>query len=71
MSKQVVVVTTKPDQNQAEYAIVEDGQILRHGEVLGFTLEDLSHEQLSALAAARNVLQALAEADAAIKGLTA
>jgi len=69
MSKQVVVVTTKPDQNQAEYAIVEEGQTIRHGEVLSFTLDDLSQEQLAALGAARGVLQTLAEADAANKGL--
>lgn len=69
MSRQVVVVTTKPDQNQAEYAIHEDGQIIRHGEVLSFTMEDLSPEQLAALGAARGVLQTLAEADAVIKGL--
>lgn len=71
MAKQVVVVTTKPDVNQAEYAVVEDGVVLRHGEVLGFALEELSGEQLAKLAAARGVLQELAEGDAALKGLLA
>lgn len=70
MAKTVQIVTTKPAKNQAEYAIRDGDILVLHGEVMNYTLGDLNAEQLSALNAARQVLQELAEADAAAKGLT-
>lgn len=67
--KEVIVVTTKPGLNEAEYAIVEDGQILRHGERIEIDLSALSSADQAALAGARAVLARLAQEDAVSKGL--
>jgi hypothetical protein len=67
--KAVVVVTTKPALNEAEYAIVEDGQILRHGERIDIDIAALPPADQQKLADARGVLLGLAQADAAARGL--
>lgn len=70
MSKEVVVVTTKPDAGEAEYGIrdTETGQWLRHGIVIPVAVESLTAPQQATISGARSIMQAAATADAIAKG---
>jgi hypothetical protein len=67
--KEVVLVTTKPNENTAEYGIRENGQWLVHGIQVAVNYDGLSPEHKATVDAARTLLQALATADATAKGL--
>jgi hypothetical protein len=65
----VVVVTTKPSLNEAEYAVQNpDGSYLIHGVRIDMDLGSLSPEDQAALGGARAVLQRLAQEDAIARG---
>lgn len=66
---QVVVVTTKPGLNEAEYAVQNpDGSFAVHGVRIDLDFGALSAEDQSALAGARAVLLRLAQEDAVARG---
>lgn len=66
----VVVVTTKPGLNEAEYGIQNpDGSFAIHGERIGIDISSLSEADQSSLADARAVLFRLATEDAKAKNL--
>lgn len=66
----VVVVTTKPSIDQAEYGIQnEDGSFAVHGVLIPVDAEKLSDEEKSAISDARAVLLRLATEDAKAKNL--
>ncbi|HYE30540.1 MAG TPA: hypothetical protein VEH27_03865 [Methylomirabilota bacterium] len=65
----IQLCTTKPELNQVEYAVYEDGVLIRHGEVVDFDPANLTPEQTAAVNNARNLLLALATRDAVTKGL--
>lgn len=70
MIKTVVVVTTKPELNEAEYGVRDDqGNWLIHGVQIAVDFGALSDADKSALAVARSVLLRLAQEDASTKGL--
>lgn len=71
----IKVVTTKPELNEAEYALFEESEpggpqvLIRHGERIDFDPAGLTSEQQQKLADARALLLELATADATAKGL--
>ncbi len=70
MSQKVIVVTTKPEANQAEYAVKDTatGEYVAHGILIPVPLESLSPEQQAALGAARAVMGSLALVHAQANG---
>ena len=69
MAKEVIICTTKPELDQFEYAIENNGVLELHGEVVSYDLSTLPAQAQAAISAARAVIQAAAEADATAKGL--
>lgn len=71
MAKEIVVVTTKPAANSAEYGVRDTGTGAWdvHGVVIPVAIESLSPGDQAKLADARAVMLALATADATAKGL--
>lgn len=65
----LVLVTTKPQLNQIECAVVAGGQTVQHGLVIGFNPLALSAPDRADLLAARTLLAELAAADAQAQGL--
>lgn len=67
---EVVVVTTKPGLNEAEYAVRRpDGSFAVHGVRIDIDIASLPAADQQKLADARGVLLGLAQADAAQRGL--
>lgn len=65
----LVLVTTKPQLNQIECAVVAGGVTVRHGVVIGYNPASLSGPDQADLLAARTLLAELATADAQAQGL--
>lgn len=71
MPLQVVVVTTKPEQNEAEYGVRDTatGQWVRHGIKIPVAVESLAPADQAKLAGARAVITTLATTHAQAEGL--
>lgn len=70
MNLEVVVVTTKPDANQAEYGVrnTDTGEWAIHGVLIPVDLGALSPEQQATIAGARAIMTAAATAHAVAAG---
>ncbi len=70
MPNEVVVVTTKPAENQAEYAIRDTvtGEFVRHGVLIPVSIGSLPPTDQAKLAAARDVMLQVATEHAESQG---